>query len=972
MKKITIYLTYTGIVLGILVSATSFAQNKKQIAEITSSYDLNKIKKLQAQYAKKAVVEKQKAITAAQKNNWPVFKKSPDGSNEELMKLTPDGFPIYYSTSNINAAKSTRADLLNSTYNLLGQDMTARVWDGGKVRASHREFEGRVTVVDDIAGPNDNLFHATHVTGTINAAGIDPLAKGMAPMATARTFDWDSDTSEALSEVQLGMLLSNHSYGTPSYSVPDWYVGAYTNESREWDEVAYNSPYYLMVASAGNNGYDDNEGASTPGFDKLTGNKVSKNNLVVANAQDGTIDPDGNLISVAINGSSSQGPSDDHRIKPDITGNGTNVYSTFSSNDSDYGTISGTSMAAPNVTGTLLLLQQHYNNTNLHFMRSATLKALACHTADDAGTVGPDAVFGWGLLNGKKAAEAINNNGLGSIITEETLNQNQTYTFTVKSDGVNPLQATIAWTDVPGETSDGTLNASDAALVNDLDIRITKGDAVYYPWKLQNNASLPAVNTTDNNVDNVERIDVGNAAGIYTVTITHKGTLVNGQQNFSLIVTGADSDFAIKSTSPDQTVCSTETAVYTFDYTTTNITDTTNFTVSGLPAGAVASLNIDFTNFSDTITMTVSNLQNVPAGDYSISFTGTNSTEAETKEVGLKIYRSGFENLELTQPTNNQQGLSTAFSLEWATDVNAESYNVQVATDINFNTIIRNESTTQTNYTVTGLSQNSIYYWRVLPSNKCAAAASNTVNKFETGTQTCGITFTATDFSNALISDTANSFAAVPINVSGGMTVGNLTVDLNISHTYIEDISVYLEGPESIGSPYITIFDEPCGANNDIVAAISDSGVAYSCDINPAISGIVRPVDALSTFNNLPADGIWTLHVIDHYDNDDGVINSVSLNFCNVVATNLSVEDQLSTQLAVYPNPSKGIINIKLPKGTTNANLSLYDIQGRKILSKTASTDSEILYIDNLQDGVYLLSIESDSFNTSKKVVLNK
>merc|ERR1711974_194031 len=137
------------------------------------------------------------------------------------------------------------------------------------------------------------------------------------------------------------------------------------------------------------------------------GHSTSKNNLVVANGQDANVNADGSLNSVVINSSSSEGPTDDLRIKPDITGNGTGVYSTDSDSNSDYATLTGTSMASPNVTGTLLLLQQHFSSLNGSFMRAATLKGLALHTADDAGIVGPDAVYGWGLLNAKAAAEVI-------------------------------------------------------------------------------------------------------------------------------------------------------------------------------------------------------------------------------------------------------------------------------------------------------------------------------------------------------------------------------------------------------------------------------------------------------------------------------------------------------------------------------------------------------------------------------------
>src|SRR5690606_25511411 len=111
-------------------------------------------------------------------------------------------------------------------------------------------------------------------------------------------------------------------------------------------------------------------------YDKLVGFGTAKNNLVVASAQDAVVDIYGNLSEEPVMaGNSSQGPTDDLRIKPDITGNGVEVYSTDST--SGYRYLSGTSMATPNVMGSLMLLQQHYNNENGEFMRAATLKGLA-------------------------------------------------------------------------------------------------------------------------------------------------------------------------------------------------------------------------------------------------------------------------------------------------------------------------------------------------------------------------------------------------------------------------------------------------------------------------------------------------------------------------------------------------------------------------------------------------------------------
>jgi len=959
---------------------TGFSQDKNDIEQITKNYDLKKLKELQEVYRKKSASEKRQALKAAKLNNWPEFIKNENGTVDELMKLTPDGFPLYYSVNNRSAARSTRASFLNTGgslgLNLDGQGMVARVWDGGKVRASHREFGGRITVNDAVASSSGNNFHATHVTGTIAATGITPNAKGMAPLAQVRTFNWTDDESEALAEIQSGMLLSNHSYGVPIVNngqfAPSWYIGAYTTDARAWDEIAYNAPYYLMVASAGNNGEDQNPQPMALGYDKLTGNKTAKNNLVVANAEDASIMSDGTLANVTINSGSSQGPTDDFRVKPDITGNGTSLYSTFETSDSAYGTLSGTSMASPNVTGTLLLLQQYYKVKSKHFMKAATLKALACHTADDVGSTGPDAIYGWGLLNAKKAAETITANGLGTVISEETLEQGQTFTMTVNSNGTEPLEATIAWTDVPGRVNNGVLNSPTPVLVNDLDIRITKGTSTYFPWRLTSDPNSNAANDGDNKVDNIEKISIPTAAGAYTITVTHKGTLARGPQNFSLIVTGVNSTFALAPLSEDQTVCSNSTAVYNFQHTTTT-SQNTNFTIVGLPAGVSGNLSTTSSSTNEALTMTLSNLNTIPAGDYTIGIRGTRGTDIETKYVNLKIYTDTFQNSTLLSPANNITGMAPSLRLEWEPSINAESYILQVATDTGFGNLIANQELTETTYFLNSLTPEHNYYWRVLPKNRCATATTSTVYNFQTGALNCGQAFYATDFSDGTIATTANAIGSVPILVTGGMTVGNLTATISISHTYIEDITVYLEGPETIGSPLIKLFEEPCGDNDDILATVSDAGVPFTCGAtSPSITGTVRPLEPLSNFSNIPADGVWTLYVLDKYNGDGGFINNFSLSFCNVTPSSLSVADNQLANISVYPNPSKGILNVTLPANTGKTTLHLNDIQGRRILTKETSNTNEVLNIDNFSDGVYILTIENGALKTTKKIILNR
>lgn len=472
-----------------------------------------------------------------------------------------DNQAIYITNTNLDASRATKTDHLqiggSLGLDLDGSTMTVGVWDGGPVFNTHSEFlnsggSSRVnnndtTVVDGDTGFSD---HGTHVAGTVGANGTNPNAKGMATNISIESYNWINDTSEMLleaSDIFNPMLLSNHSYGAPVQSpdgniIPNWIMGAYTQDAATLDEILYNNPFYLPVFSAGNDGQTSYSGGLLNGFDKLTLDKLSKNNLVVANANP-SVNSSGDITSLVINPNSSRGPSDDLRIKPDISGDGTNVFSPIAGTNS-YDTYSGTSMSAPNVTGSLALLQEYYFQLNNQYMRSSTVKGLVCHTAYTHNTMQavPNPTFGWGFLDAEASAVLIEESTTNeSIIAELSLTQNTTYTYDFNVSNNEPIRASICWTDPKGTPVNNVLNSSTPTLVNDLDIRIIKSDGtVYLPWKLELSifTGFSPVKA-DNSVDNIERIDINNPeTGSYQLVVTHKGTLSNINQDFSLILSG--------------------------------------------------------------------------------------------------------------------------------------------------------------------------------------------------------------------------------------------------------------------------------------------------------------------------------------------------------------------------------------------------------------------------------------------------
>ncbi len=543
-----------------LVSLSLVAQTDAERKEISKSYDQTLINQLTEKLNIKHLEREARINGYLQtKNNINKTIKN-NGKTYEMFDIV-NGKPVYRSTHNINSAKASKTNKLHTGgslgLNLEGLNMSIGVWDEESVRGTHDEFkdnqvvpESRV-VYPEFFGPFFGPIsdHATHVAGTLIGKGADADAKGMAPQATLRSFDWSLDDTEALSEANSGLLVSNHSYGVPifnnigSQQVSSDNIGAYTSEAKVWDDVAFVVPYYLAVNSAGNEGSANYSGGLGTGYDKLTGNKTAKNNLVVANTNP-FVTVGGVLINFPINSNSSQGPTDDFRIKPDISGDGTNVYSPVSTSDSDYDIYSGTSMASPNVAGTLLLLQEYYNQLNSSYMRASTLKGLVCHTAiDDPSKIGPDPIYGWGLLNAEASANVIKNTSDGvAVINEIILSDSNTYTYQFSAGSSEPIIATICWTDPSGAVQTSPMNVLSPRLVNDLDLRLEdESNTVFSPWKLDNTNVAASAIKGDNTVDNIERINIESpTAGSYTLTVSHKGTLTNGSQVFSLIITGAN------------------------------------------------------------------------------------------------------------------------------------------------------------------------------------------------------------------------------------------------------------------------------------------------------------------------------------------------------------------------------------------------------------------------------------------------
>lgn len=357
---------------------------------------------------------------------------------------------------------------------------------------------------------SDRHGHGTHVAGTLlgngslggsRFAGVAPGASIVVQAASSggSTLDCLPDPSTYLGlAYDAGARIQNGSFG---YAAD----GAYDDEAALVDDFLWRHKDHLFIVSAGNLGSDVDRNGVVDG--DAIGSPASAKNVVSVGATESRrpeepfmwgysygVPIQHDLVADNPNGMaafSSRGPADDGRIKPEISAPGTEVISAASHEpaaagkfyryDDNYAYSSGTSMAAPMVSGLAALVRQWLAEQRGHTTPSAALvKALLTNGATNTspGQYGtgatreipaawPNNVQGWGRAS---LPGAIGLGGTSRVwLTDNTsgLAAGASTTYVLNVTGDEPLRITLAWTDYPA------VPAAARALVNDLDLEVS-------------------------------------------------------------------------------------------------------------------------------------------------------------------------------------------------------------------------------------------------------------------------------------------------------------------------------------------------------------------------------------------------------------------------------------------------------------------------------------------------------------------
>ncbi len=396
--------------------------------------------------------------------------------------------------------------------NYTGAGIGVMVRDDGIV-GPHIDFQGRI---DNSQTSGTGQTHGDGVAGILAGAGnLNPNNRGMAAGSNIFVVNYvpnflDSATTGLINDGSV--QITNSSYG-------DGCNGGYTLGARTVDSQINDIPSLLHVFSCGNsNNVDCGYGAGNQWGNITGGHKQGKNVIATAN-----VFFDGSLV-----GSSSHGPATDGRIKPDITANGQNQISTNENNA--YLSFGGTSGASPGIAGISAQLYELYGEfNNGELPQSALIKATLLNTANDAGNVGPDFRFGWGIVNGLRAGKLLEDGRF--LMDTATQGSTNTHTINVPA-GTTQVRFMAYWAD-PAAASGAT-----TALVNDLDLVVEDPSSTnLLPWILDSTPNPTALNQPATNgedhLNNMEQVLINNPqAGDYTISVSGFDVPVGPQEYF--------------------------------------------------------------------------------------------------------------------------------------------------------------------------------------------------------------------------------------------------------------------------------------------------------------------------------------------------------------------------------------------------------------------------------------------------------
>ncbi len=297
----------------------------------------------------------------------------------------------------------------------------------------------------------------------------------------------------------------------------------------------------------------------------------------------------------------------------------------------------------------------------------------------------------------------------------------------------------------------------------------------------------------------------------------------------------------------------------------------------GLPNGITGTLSPNPVAPPGISTASLSVDGSVAAGDYSFSIIGS-ASGSDDREIGvsLTVYDDLPSAPGLTMPADGAGEQTLAPEFTWNPVAQAALYEIEIDDDPAFGSVDFAASVEDTSYRLEGnLQSATTYYWRVRAVNDCGEGVYSAVFRFTTGAFICSTP-------NVAIPDDSPAGVTDQLVIEDAGSLTDLNVFLDITHTYVGDLSAILTNVDSGIS--VTLMDRPGRVNSgfgcsgdDILATLDDeaaSPIEDECAAGiPTIDGSFTPNSPLSALDGQELAGTWRLQVTDAEGQDVGTLN---------------------------------------------------------------------------------------------------
>ena len=451
-----------------------------------------------------------------------------------------------------------------------GENQIVGLYDLG-VDYDHEAFRNATNVADNAPGPTHRKMYAYHVI-----PGADDSDSGSFDHGTLNAGMIAADNTIVIGSNSGNVNGRGVAYKAKLSFVDGGDSADMVHSPSDWREIyqlIYDDGGRIMASAIGYNNNEYNSACAQT--DLFTWNNQDFVGLFPAGSigAPATVIPPGtakNAISVGATlngvdmddmaGFSSQGPTTDNRLKPEIVVPGSDIMS--SSSDFDlttfnigYDTTMGTGQAASIAAGATGLIKQYFEEgwyptgtkeaANGFSPSGALMRAMLVNCADEMmgvdthdspynGMAYPNCNQGWGRVNLDNALYFNGDSRVLSVIDHTNgLDGGDTIEYTIDLiDNTEPLEITLVWNDYPSPV--------DApSLINNLDLEVTD---ISNAWQYKGNvfAGTPGLSVTGGAFDNlntIENVLIGAPSGEYRITVTASSLSV-GPQPFALVITG--------------------------------------------------------------------------------------------------------------------------------------------------------------------------------------------------------------------------------------------------------------------------------------------------------------------------------------------------------------------------------------------------------------------------------------------------